>query len=401
MNSSIGDMARSPVKFPHRFDFFEFFAGGGMARLGLGSNWNCVFANDFDPKKEVCYRANFNNAPEFLSGDIRGISAAQLPGKAMLAWASFPCQDLSLAGNGAGLSGKRSGIFWSFWELMLSLRDEGRIPPIIVLENVAGLITSHNGADLAALITTLVNAGYRVGAVVVDGALFVAQSRPRLFIIAVDQSIDIPEDVCSHSPHPMWHPKSLQYMVRGMQYENREAWIWWRLPIPIQQPPKFDEIIEVDPVGVEWHSPIETERLLAMMSAVNLDKVRAMHKSGLRHVGTIYKRTRDRAQRAEVRFDGISGCLRTPAGGSSRQIIIFVEGDIIRSRLISPRETARLMGLPESYTLPSRYNDAYHLTGDGVVVPAVSWIEINILRPLANSNKSYAERGFPLEKKLA
>jgi DNA (cytosine-5)-methyltransferase 1 len=103
--------------------------------------------------------------------------------------------------------------------------------------------------------------------------------------------------------------------------------------------------------------------------------------------GAIYKRTRRdesgrSVQRAEVRFDGISGCLRTPAGGSSRQSILMVEGREIRSRLLSPREAARLMGLPDAYNLPTNYNEAYHLAGDGVAVPVVRFLAQHLLEPL-------------------
>ena len=104
------------------------------------------------------------------------------------------------------------------------------------------------------------------------------------------------------------------------------------------------------------------------MSAINLAKVAAAKKTGRRMIGGVYRRTRTdvygaRVQRAEVRFDGIAGCLRTPAGGSSRQTIMLVEGSDVRSRLLSPREAARLMGLPEDYDLPSNYNEAYHPGG--------------------------------------
>ncbi|PMZ12166.1 DNA (cytosine-5-)-methyltransferase, partial [Pseudomonas sp. FW306-02-F02-AA] len=78
-----------------------------------------------------------------------------------------------------------------------------------------------------------------------------------------------------------------------------------------------------------------------------------------RAIGAVYKRTRfeggKKVQRAEVRFD-LAGCLRTPGGGSSRQTILVVERGKVRTRLISARETARLMGLPEAYRLPERYN---------------------------------------------
>ncbi|EEA4939895.1 DNA (cytosine-5-)-methyltransferase, partial [Salmonella enterica subsp. enterica serovar Enteritidis] len=123
----------------------------------------------------------------------------------------------------------------------------------------------------------------------------------------------------------------------------------------------------------------------------NLSKVKAAMKSGQRIVGGLYKRTRKddngvKAQRAEVRFDGIAGCLRTPAGGSSRQSILIVEGDQVRSRLLSPREAARLMGLPDTYKLPDNYNDAYHIAGDGVVVPVVSHLSRFIFEPILSES---------------
>ena len=104
-------------------------------------------------------------------------------------------------------------------------------------------------------------------------------------------------------------------------------------------------------------------------------------------VGGVYKRTRYdengvKVQRAEVRFDDVAGCLRTPAGGSSRQTIMVVDGNKICSRLISSRETARLMGLDDGYKLPKNYNEAYHLTGDGVVVDVVRHLAQYLFEPL-------------------
>lgn len=368
---------------PH--GFYEFFAGGGMARLGLGASWNCLFANDFDAKKVATYRANFDPAEELHFGDIARVSTQQLPGHATLAWASFPCQDLSLAGYGKGLAGERSGTFWAFLRLMNALGKEGRKPPILALENVSGLVTSHNGSDLTNLVSALVKEGYRVGALQVDGSLFVAQSRPRVFVVAIQRGIAIPKGISGKVPNPCWHSNSLQDVVEGMSPELKKSWVWWKLPLPKAEAPHLSEVIERDPKGVHWHTAEETRKLLSMMTENNLAKVKEAQKSGSIEVGTIYKRTRLGIQRAEVRFDGVSGCLRTPAGGSSRQIVMIVEGKKVRSRLISPRETARLMGLPETYSLPDKYNDTYHLTGDGVVVPAVAWLEQHILRSLAIS----------------
>lgn len=126
--------------------------------------------------------------------------------------------------------------------------------------------------------------------------------------------------------------------------------------------------------------------MIGMMSNLNLKKLEAAKKSGVRMVGGIYRRTRfdengNKVQRAEVRFDDIAGCLRTPRGGSSRQFIILVEGNKVRSRLLSPREAARLMGLPDTYRLPENYNDAYQISGDGVAVPVVRHLAKHILEP--------------------
>ena len=96
--------------------YYEFFAGGGMARAGLGQGWTCLFANDIDAKKGASYAANWGNEHLKIE-DVGALSSKDLPGAANLAWASFPCQDLSLAGSGAGLNGERSGTFWPFWRL--------------------------------------------------------------------------------------------------------------------------------------------------------------------------------------------------------------------------------------------------------------------------------------------
>jgi DNA (cytosine-5)-methyltransferase 1 len=177
----------------------------------------------------------------------------------------------------------------------------------------------------------------------------------------------------------------------------RDNWIWWDLPTPPTRRSRFVDIIEDVPDSVSWHTPDETKKLLAMMSKVNRDKVVQAKKSGKKTVGAVYKRTRFneeglKVQRAEVRFDEIAGCLRTPAGGSSRQIILVVEGDKIKSRLVSSRETARLMGLPNNYILPENYNEAYHLTGDGVAVPVVSHLAENLFMPLLASQNERARK---------
>jgi DNA (cytosine-5)-methyltransferase 1 len=256
-----------------------------------------------------------------------------------------------------------------------------------VLENVCGALTSHGGADFAAIGSALADGGYRFGAVVIDAARFIPQSRPRLFVVAVDAAIEAPASIVASGPEALWHTGALLRAFHKLSRSANAAWIWWGLPRPARRLSVLAEIIEDDPRGVTWHSEVETARLLAMMSRINLAKVADAKKRGRRVVGGIYRRTRPdeqgrKIQRAEVRFDDVSGCLRTPVGGSSRQTVMIVHGSTVRTRLLSPREAARLMGLSDRYVLPGNYNEAYHLAGDGVVVPVVRFLAEHILEPL-------------------
>lgn len=375
-------------------NFYEFFAGGGMARAGLGEGWNCLFANDFDHKKGMAYQANWGTGGELKVGDVNEVTLEDLPGVADLVWGSFPCQDLSLAGGGAGLRGERSGTFYPFWNVVKDLIANGRAPKIVALENVLGTLTSHKGEDFEAICKTFADAGYKYGALVINAALFVPQSRPRLFVIGVHQDVEIDPALLSPEPLEPFHTKGLRKAVEEVAAEVRRNLVWWNIPTPCHRSSTFADLIEEDPTGVSWHSASETKKLLSMMSPTNLAKVNAAKRAERRMVGAIYKRTRldeygAKVQRAEVRFDDIAGCLRTPAGGSSRQTIIVVDGKKVRSRLISTRETARLMGLPDDYKLPKNYNEAYHLTGDGVAVPVVRHLAHHIFEPLLGL--AYAE----------
>lgn len=385
---------------PHMSTFYEFFAGGGMARAGLGTEWQCLFANDIDPMKAKAYAQNWGDG-DMVRCDVAKLSPHDLPGRARLVWASFPCQDLSLAGHGRGLgngeeaNATRSGTFWSFWNLISALRLEGRPPQVIVLENVVGTLTSRDGQDFAAIVTAIANAGYRVGAMVIDARHFVPQSRPRLFFVAVSRSAS-PGERLNSAPTGLWHPRTLQSAVSALPEAVRPNWAWWAPPTPPPLASTLADLVETEPLGVRWHADGETEALLGSMSPVNKLKLDQARATGRRQVGTVYKRTRTvrgvKSVHAEVRFDGIAGCLRTPSGGSSRQTILLVHGDVVRSRLLSPREAARLMGLPDDFRLPERYNDAYHLAGDGVCVPVVRYLSEHLLEPLLGSSEDAGTR---------
>lgn len=357
--------------------FYEFFAGGGMARLGLGERWQCAFANDFDPVKAATYRANFpDSATHFHEGDVWALSTEDLPGRTDLAWASSPCQDFSLAGGRAGLAGGRSSAFFGFWRLMEALDEGGRAPRLLVIENVSGLLTSNDGADFEALGAALAGRGYRFGALEIDAAVLLPQSRPRVFVIATR---DAAPGLIGDSP---FHTRAVRAAHARLSTALARHWMWWGLSAPPRRNTELAALLEPD-VAVAWHTVDQTARLLSLMNPLHRTRIDTLSAP---RVGAVFRRTRIEnglpVQRAEVRFDGLAGCLRTPRGGSSRQAILVVEPDQIRSRLLTPREAARLMGLPDSYRLPATATGALHVAGDGVAVPVVRWLAQELLEPL-------------------
>ncbi|WP_369798232.1 DNA cytosine methyltransferase [Caulobacter sp. CCH9-E1] len=356
-----------------------------MARIGLGEGWTCAFANDFDPLKAATYRANFKDADKHLvEGDVWEIRADNVP-TADLAWASSPCQDFSLAGARAGLKGGRSSAFFGFWSLIEAMSAQKRAPKIIVIENVVGLLTSHSGKDFQALCQALADQGYFFGALEIDAIKFVPQSRPRVFVIATR---DPPNRELTG--HCEFQSNGVCMAFARLPAHLRARWQWWKLPSPPARNNELQSLLDEDE-EVTWHTDSQSEAFLGLMSDAHRVKVEQVAADGRMRVGAAFRRMRQEGarkhQRLEVRFDGVAGCLRVPSGGSSRQALVFVESDRTRSRLISGREGARLMGLPDTYKLPKSTSSALHVIGDGVVVNVVRFLSENLLMPLVDQER--------------
>lgn len=367
------------------FTAIEFFAGSGLVRLGLEPEFTTVWANDICAKKQAVYEANFG-AGTFHQGSIEHIDGCMVQA-ADLAWASFPCQDLSLAGNLSGIkTGTRSGLFWQWIRVLDEMHAEGKRPPLLIAENVVGFVVADDGKHFKLAYEALRSRGYCVGAVVIDADFFVPQSRPRAFMIAVRADIDV-SGLTQEEPSQPFHTPGLVRTASKLK-----DWVWWRLPEPSGGRVAFADLCERD---AACDTQEKTRELRAMLSAVNLKKLKDVLKYEHFTVGTGYRRTRPneqgvKVQRLELRFDGVAGCLRTPEGGSSRQVVMMVQNGKIRTRLMTVRECARLMGAPDTFKLPGSYNDGYRAMGDGVVVPVTRWVTCNLLAPLAGRYRSVA-----------
>jgi DNA (cytosine-5)-methyltransferase 1 len=258
-----------------------------------------------------------------------------------------------------------------------------------VLENVGGLLSSHGGADFAAVWAALSQRGYAFSAVEVDARAFVPQSRPRVFVIATRE----PAEALSSAEPGALHGRAVRLAFENLPSELKRRWLWWRLPAPLAGNARLADMLEADEV-VTWRSPEQTGALLAQLSPAHARQWAGARAGSERVVAAVFRRIRwqdgVKVQRAELRLDGVAGCLRTPAGGSSRQLLLVGDVTGVRSRLLTAREGARLMGLPEDYRLPSSQTAAMRLVGDGLAVPVVRFLAEHLLEPLLTTPVVFA-----------
>lgn len=356
----------------------EFFAGIGLMRYGLErQGWKVVFANDIEEQKYAMYDAHYGDAQShFHVGDIHELAAEQVP-TVTLATASFPCTDLSLAGARRGLNGGESSSFWGFIRLLKELGQ--RRPRIVLLENVVGFMTSHGGSDFASALHALNELDYQVDTFIVDALWFVPQSRQRLFVVASRKSDRVAGSSVTSLVEGRLRPKALTSFIR----EHPEIdWCIRNLPSPTTSAPALSTIIESLPDhAAEWWSDQRTQYLLNQMSPKHRETAEQMIRGRAWSYGTVFRRIRDGHSMAELRTDGVAGCLRTPKGGSARQILFKAGKGKCRARLLTPRECARLMGA-DDFRIAVPLNQALFGFGDAVCVPVVEWIAAHYLNPM-------------------
>lgn len=356
----------------------EFFAGIGLVRVALErAGFDVVYANDIEISKRDMYVSNFG-ASHFVCGDVREVRGDQIPA-IDLATASFPCTDLSLAGNRAGLCGVQSSMFWEFARVLGEMGD--RRPGIVLLENVPSFATSNGGADLRGALARLNDLGYSCDLFVLDARVFVPQSRPRLFIVGASTPND-DED---------WHGDLRPAWISDFVSRNPDLRLHARrLRVGPTVVPGLSDVVERlhldDP---RWWGTERVARFVGSLSPLQEDRLRRLRSSRKVMWVSAYRRTRRGAATWEMRRDSISGCLRTARGGSSKQALVRAGRGDLKIRWMTPREYARLQGAPE-YKLGKEItaNQALFGFGDAVCVPAVTWISEHYLASLSASDNA-------------
>ncbi len=372
--------------------FCEFFAGVGLVREGLQRDgWKCVWANDISKDKMLTYEKNYGSGDFWLGDvwDVLGSHDSNFPKSSFLYTASFPCTDLSVAGKRAGLAGEESGALNAVFDILQAKRDENTLPKVVLLENVKGFLTSHNGEDVISTVRAFSDLGYYVDILELDAIDFSAQSRPRVFCIAVleelahlTMSIKPREELLS----PWWNdfdrfPQIRSKKLKKVITESEDLnWGIFDVIPPSGSNVRLIDQVEKIPVSSNlWWNEERQNHLYDQMNDSHKGILQNMIASEQLSYGTVYRRMRGGRSMAELRTDGFAGCLRTPKGGSSKQILIEAGRGEWRVRLLTPREYARLQGVRDSFQLPENTNKGYYAMGDAVCVPVIQYISESIL----------------------
>lgn len=367
--------------------FVEFFAGVGLIQEALTPlGWTCLLANDNNPRKVEHYTKNHPTTP-IIDWDIRSLPVSRIP-QSLLATASFPCIDLSQAGQRKGINGSDSGIVWSFLDHVRSLQSLGKGPKFLFLENVAFLLTLHGGQSIDFLLSEIASMGYSIDLIQVDARHFTPQARNRVFIIAVEGT-----DYVTTEEMPETHIR--RYKVHEAFKRNRHLpWVFFDFPsLPKRQLELVDVLEDLPEDDPRWWDPARTQAFMNQLEHHHRPQLEKLMKAGAELQMTAVRRGRRRGIREQIfnlRFDGLASCLRTPLGGSSTQFVVRVRNEDVQIRRILGIESARLQGvcLPTaspSFEIPEGEYDALYAFGDAVCVPAVQWVFQHSIQTLVDN----------------
>jgi DNA (cytosine-5)-methyltransferase 1 len=357
----------------------EFFAGIGLARLGLeAAGAEVLWANDISAKKSAMYRTHFGEEDtehSFHLGDLGDVRSEDMPSHIDLAWASFPCTDLSLAGTRGGLRGSSSSAFWHFIKRISGMGISR--PKVIAIENVTAFVSSRTGRDIRFAIKALNGLGYSVDLLSMDARRFVPQSRPRLFMIAM---LEPPQSAAVESP---LRPKFLQHLFDDEELLTHQGFV--PEPPPLLRAGLTALADDIPATDDRWWSESKVLKFTESLSELQLSRLQSLKSEDATVFRTAYRRMRSGVARWEMRPDDIAGCLRTASGGSSRQAMVRVGGGEVRIRWMTTTEYAKLMGAQGYVMNGVSQQDAYFGFGDAVCVPVVKWLTENYLIPYSSS----------------
>jgi DNA (cytosine-5)-methyltransferase 1 len=316
-----------------KYKVASLFAGvGGICLAFKNRGAEIVWANEIDNKACITYRRNFGGS-YLVEGDIKGISPCL---DFDILTAGFPCQAFSIAGYQKGFTDPRGNLFFEVIRIM-----QEKHPRAIFLENVKNLETHDGGKTFKIIREAIQQEGYYISYKVMNSVQYgdIPQNRERIYIVGFKEESDMSN---FHFPSPVKLTKSIQ------------------------------DIIDTSKKAEEKYYYSPTSQYYEMMA------------SSVKRTDTVYQ-----LRRVYIRENksGVCPTLTANMGGGGHNVPIILDKFGIRK--LTPRETFRLQGFPDSFVLPDELSDSslYHQAGNSVVVPVVERIAERIIYAMAETDK--------------
>ena len=353
------------------YSALEFFSGIGCARAGMAkAGIRTIWANDIDKTKCELYQAQWGG-DDLLCRDVFDVDPDVVP-EADIAWASSPCTDLSLAGKREGLiDGPESSAFFGFVQVIEGLG--ARRPRALVLENVSGLASSHDGDDFRTVVSEFNRLGYSVDAFELDARRWVPQSRPRMFVVGLEMPVNGGRLDSSLRPDKLaWIHSDPSLITHVCELP----------PVPDLKNEGFTALSErLEDDDSRWWDVERMDAFVNSLSAVQSKRFEKLRAGSSVVARTAYRRTRGGKPTWEIRQDDIAGCLRTARGGSSKQAVVMLGQGKARVRWMTGWEYAALQGAGDFKLSQFRESQVMYAFGDAVAVPAVAWLMRAVVVP--------------------
>ena len=331
-------------------DVLDLFSGiGGFSLAFERAGFRTVAFSEIEPYPCKVLAKHWPTVPNL--GDVTAIRGADI--EADIVTGGFPCQDLSVAGKRAGLVGERSGLYWQIIRIVREMQEAGHGPAIVVLENVAGLLSSNGGRDFASVLSGLAELGADdIAWRILDAQHFgVPQRRRRVFIVA-DFAGERAEQI-------LFEPES----VRGDTAPSREA---------------GEDIAGTlsEGAGSRGACPDDAGCLVAQSFAENqrgeviTSDTAGSLKVGGGKLGQGYPAIAFCGDTTPKWSRDVAGSMRRDQGGEGYGVMT----PAMQVRRLTPTECERLQGYPDGFTEGGADGPRYRALGNSVAVPVVEWI---------------------------
>lgn len=313
------------------YTFIDLFAGLGGFHLALDSlGAKCVYADEWDIPAQNVYKSNFGIIPD---GDITKVDATMVPDHDILC-AGFPCQAFSISGKRLGFQDSRGTLFFDVARIV-----KGKRPKVVFMENVKNFAAHDGGRTIAVVEATMKELGYTFDYKVLNAVDYgIPQKRERVYMVCFREDI-------SHNAFSFPIPFKLSRHVEDFLLDEKEI----PARLYVTRPDTYYNGVKDDKYSD------------------NCIRLGIVNKGGQGE--RIYS-----TKGIAITFSAYGGGAFAKTGG------YLVNG---KPRKLHPRECARLMGFPDSYSISPNANQAYKQFGNSVVVDVLQMIAIQIAKALS------------------